>query len=358
MDAGMTVSGFPPNQADTLRHMVPGDVLLCYVRGMKRWIGALEVVGPTSDDRRIWSEAQFPARVAVQPLTTLSFETGVPVEDIIGHVSLYRTAAEVQRWNAFTRTSPRRFKNQPDGEYVFNLIRTAKEHPTVLPVDAKSLAARVRLYSSPADPSGRQRPHVTVPDGPVEQVQVPASSGHPDPADVDHTSIQHLLIAAGAEMGYKVWVARNDRSRTHEKDVLGQMPGVIDTLPTPFQAAVRQTIELIDVLWLKGNAIAAAFEIEHTSAVYSGLLRMSDLLALQPNLDVKLYIVAPDDRREKVESEVRRPTFSLRDDRPMGAICGLLAYSRLRTKLSELRRLGLMRHISADVLEDWCEHFT
>jgi hypothetical protein len=32
--------------------------------------------------------------------------------------------------------------------------------------------------------------------------------------------------------------------------------------------------------------MARAFEIEHTTAVYPGLLRMADLLALQPNMDI------------------------------------------------------------------------
>jgi hypothetical protein len=36
-----------------------------------------------------------------------------------------------------------------------------------------------------------------------------------------------------------------------------------------------------------------AFEVEHATSVYSGILRMADLLALQPNMDIKLHIVAP-----------------------------------------------------------------
>lgn len=59
------------------------------------------------------------------------------------------------------------------------------------------------------------------------------------------------------------------------------------------------------MLWLRKNSIAAAFEVECTTAVYSGLLRMSDLLALQPDLDIKLYLVAPDERRGKVEQRSR-----------------------------------------------------
>ena len=38
--------------------------------------------------------------------------------------------------------------------------------------------------------------------------------------------------------------------------------------------------------------MSRAFEIEHTTAIYSGLLRMADLLSLQPNMDINLHIVA------------------------------------------------------------------
>jgi hypothetical protein len=61
--------------------------------------------------------------------------------------------------------------------------------------------------------------------------------------------------------------------------------------------------------------------------VYSGLLRMSDLLALQPNLQIKLFLVAPGERRAKVEQEILRPTFALRD-RPLARICGFLPFSK------------------------------
>ena len=70
------------------------------------------------------------------------------------------------------------------------------------------------------------------------------------------------------------------------------------------------------MLWLQGDAIIAAFEVEHTTAIYSGLLRMSDLVSMQPNLKIDLFMVAPDERREKVAYEINRPTFARREASP------------------------------------------
>lgn len=60
------------------------------------------------------------------------------------------------------------------------------------------------------------------------------------------------------------------------------------TLPRQFDAGAMRTISLIDVIWLKKSSIVAPFEVEHTSTVYSGLLRMSDLRTMQPTLGIKL----------------------------------------------------------------------
>jgi hypothetical protein len=131
---------------------------------------------------------------------------------------------------------------------------------------------------------------------------------------------------------------------------------MIPELPTQFNEATNRTIELIDVLWLKGNSIVAAFEVECTTAIYSGLLRMSDLLALQPNLDIKLYLAAPDERRRKVEQEMLRPTFALRE-RPLPEVCGFLSFSTLMDKVEGIRKLGIASSIKPEFLEQVAEYF-
>jgi len=55
------------------------------------------------------------------------------------------------------------------------------------------------------------------------------------------------------------------------------MPQRRDHLPQQFDPVTSRTIELTDVLWLDGDAIVAAFGIESTTSIYSGMLRMSDV---------------------------------------------------------------------------------
>jgi hypothetical protein len=150
-----------------------------------------------------------------------------------------------------------------------------------------------------------------------------------------------------------VWAARNDRNREYRGRRFADMPNMRSELPQQFDPVTNRTIQLIDVLWLRGNMIAAAFEIESTTSIYSGLLRMSDLIAMQPNLNIPLYLVAPDDKREKVIQEVNRPTFSLQLDPALADICRFISFSALRQRLPEME--SYVRYLRPDFLEELSE---
>ena len=139
--------------------------------------------------------------------------------------------------------------------------------------------------------------------------------------------------------GLDVWVARNDRSKSFGGHAFQDAPRLREALPRQFEPQVMSLIEHIDVIWLRGNRVEAAFEVEHTTAVYSGLLRMSDLITLHPNLMIRLYIVAPDVRQSKVMNELVRPTFDALEP-PLRSICGFILYSRLFAEAEIVRRYG------------------
>ena len=152
-------------------------------------------------------------------------------------------------------------------------------------------------------------------------------------------------------MGLDLWVAANDRNRSFQDKPFTQFSRLLDKLPVQFDAATNRTIELIDVLWLQGNSIVSAFEIEHTSAVYSGLLRMADLITMQPNINISLFIVAPDERFEKVQKEINRPVFSKALRKPLPEICRFIPYSSLKMQVQQMKMGGFLPYIRPDFID-------
>ena len=163
--------------------------------------------------------------------------------------------------------------------------------------------------------------------------------------------VQAILAEVGTKMGFKIWLPKSDRARILTKWT--PEPGeLLDELPLNYDLTTLKTIEQIDVIWLRRRAIVRAFEIEHTTSVYSGLLRMADLIALQPNMDIKLHIVAPATKRGKVFQEIRRPVFSLLEGKALSEICTFLSYDAV----NDIRAQKLLEHLSDEALEEYEEH--
>jgi len=160
--------------------------------------------------------------------------------------------------------------------------------------------------------------------------------------------IQAALAEIGTRMGFQIWLPRADRGRvlTQWKPDIGVL---LEELPVGFDQTTMKTIEQIDVLWLKKRTIVRAFEVEHTTSIYSGILRMADLLAMQPNLKIKLHIVAPASRREKVFQEIRRPVFALLEGGALSDICTYLSYDNV----ADLREEKHLEHLSDNVIEEY-----
>lgn len=163
--------------------------------------------------------------------------------------------------------------------------------------------------------------------------------------------VQAKLAEVGAIMGFKIWIPRNDRSRVRELMAQSQHQAFLEDLPLNYDEATLDTIEQIDVLWLNRRSIVRAFEVEHTTAVYSGLLRMADLLALQPNMAINLHIVAPDERRDKVFREMRRPVFSLLERGPLSDCCTFLSYE----SVTAIRNVQHLAHTNDSLLAEYEE---
>ncbi|MDP5185052.1 EVE domain-containing protein [Blastococcus sp. BMG 814] len=338
-DHGASVSGFSEARMATVQRMKAGDYLLCYLTRVSRWVGILEVTGePYFDESPIWASEVFPSRVPVKVVLAVDAEFGVPVLDMRDELSVFENLSNPNMWSGPFRGSPAKWK-PADGEAVVRALQRAVDHPIERPLGRLRRASR--SVAVPVDGPD---------DGHVEHVPV-EDSVEPAPAQDEgttHTEIQFLLARLGADMGFDVHVARNDTSRVWKGQRLGDLPRLREHLPQQFDPATNRTIELIDLLWLQGNAITAAFEIESTTSIYSGLLRMSDLLAMQPNIAIPLFLVAPDERRGKVIQQVNRPTFD-RMKRPLLGVCRYISFDVLRENLQAAQ--PYVRYLKADWLQ-------
>jgi len=157
-------------------------------------------------------------------------------------------------------------------------------------------------------------------------------------SDRTHTEIQGWLRDLGQALGFDVWIASNDRSRVLGDGRLGDC--CLTCLPEPLASAAGvEMVRLIDVLWLnKGSAaVAAAFEVEHSTSIYSGIMRMLDLALGTSGESVKgMFLVAPDNREEEVRAQLNRPAFQRVSDLQMR----YLPYGELGKHRESIARFG------------------
>jgi type II restriction enzyme len=129
-------------------------------------------------------------------------------------------------------------------------------------------------------------------------------------SDRTHTEIQGWLRDLGRALGFSVWIAANDRSRPFSEGKLSD--GCLTELPLSV-AGGGDAVALIDVVWFTADgAPAAAFEVEHTTSIYSGIVRLLDLAqGAEVASNLPLFLVAPDSREKEVREQLQRPAFRI-----------------------------------------------
>ena len=360
---GGKVSGFRERQQATAQRIKPADIFLCYLVHLSRWCGALEAMSASfrGSDPIFSDPDPFTVRFHVKPIVILPPELSVPAFDdkLWGHLEETKDVKKGSRgWGMIYRFSLRQI-TKGDGDFLLTFLRKQAEERTPYELtarDKRNLArkGKVRTLTGVVE--------VEVPDAEEETDEAPTLSAgagaiieRPE-SSAQRTSqsiqVQAQIAEIGAKMGFRIWIPPTDRGRVLEllQPTLGS--SFIDDLPLNYDENTLDTIRHIDVLWLKGRSMARAFEVEHTTAIYSGILRMADLLALQPNMQIRLHIVAPAERREKVLREIKRPVFSLLDHGPLYEKCTFLSYDSVHA----IAQQKFLSHMSDTILDEYEEH--
>ncbi len=277
----------------------PGDRLVVIVG--KAIAGLAEVSGaPYISKQRVWDNGVFPHRIPVKFPHVILPENRPPV---LGEIrdALTSTWGPKYGWGILNQSV------LPDSAAA-TILKSIQSCPNDLARIQANLEQYLAEASLQRELLSRPKGKVHLPkqdNGKLTIVEETIGSKAEESA---HTRAQGVLVRLGKVAGCSVWIAQNDRNRVYRGKKLGE--GCLKSLPNlGLNEEATSRIAVIDIIWVRQNLPVCAFEVETTTSVYSGLLRMSDLLALVPLLRVKLYIVAPKERQNKVLAELARPTF-------------------------------------------------
>jgi len=337
------ISGFRKRQEKTASNVNIGDKFICYMTKISRWVGILEVISDHFiDNTPIFYKQDDPfiVRFKVNTITWLEKEKGVPIfEDIIWNNLSFTKGRKKgsHQWTGMVRNSLKVLQEN-DGKFLEEIIIEQASNGKTYPID-KTQYQKFLKYEIKTP---RKIIQSTIPsieeDELIEEKHIRES-----------IKVQAQLAVIGEKMNFDIWIPKSDRNAVLQ--IWNPKREILENLPINYDNLTNNTIEQIDVLWIKGRTIIRAFEVEHTTSIISGILRMADLISLQPNINIKLHIVAPTSRREKVFQEISRPVFSLLEHGPLSDICTFISYE----SIEELSNQKLIAHFTDSVLDEFEE---
>jgi hypothetical protein len=304
----------------------PGDVMITYV---DRGLAALfEVAGkPYYDETPIWPNDNYPYRVAINLRKIIHPEDRYSISSPDTREVLFRHHSKAYAVKVVLNARP---INQEPAELLLYHIDHAP------PWTDFNTAQMLRVLE----------------EGPVNQQQETAEE---EVSYSLHTQMQFYLAQLGHSLKFQIWIPKADQGNLYRGAALGELSlSELPELPYSKRASrkVQKIVNNIDVIWLQDDNPAQLFEVEHTTSIYSGLLRMSDLVTMIPSLDIGMYVCASESRKRDVKEELTRPTFE-RSSVPLSKKCRFISFENL-TEFMETNERWL-GHMNISVLNELSE---
>lgn len=351
-ESDQTVSGFRISRKTYIQNkkIGVGDKFICYCTKIQRFIGVLEVASaPFEDKTPLFAKEDDPfiLRFKVKAIVWLPLEKGIPIhnEEVWNNLTVTKgLPKDSTKWTYMVFSSPRLWPYK-DCQHLEKILlqqkRDMKDFPFSESEKKKIIASqKIRI-------SNEKETVIEIP----EEDRNSNASANSVQQERESIQIQALLAEIGEKLNYKIWVPRSDRTRVLNKWKPKQNNNLLEELPLVFDGPTLKVIENIDILWIKRHSIVRAFEVEGTTAIYSGILRMADLLSLQPMLDIKIHIVAPVERRDAVFEQINRPVFAFMEKGPLSELCTYIAYDSIK----ELKKEPHLEHMNDSIIDEYAE---
>ena len=126
-----------------------------------------------------------------------------------------------------------------------------------------------------------------------------------DDTPLTHSDIQAKLILIGSYLNYRTYTP--DRSKQSIYGILGDLCSERDVPEGSIPALSAETVRFVDVIWFDEEGYPThAFEVEHTTDITKGLLRLYQIHKLR----IKMFVIADEVSKEKFQKEVQKNPFS------------------------------------------------
>jgi len=126
-----------------------------------------------------------------------------------------------------------------------------------------------------------------------------------DDIPLTHSDIQAKLILIGSYLNYRTYTP--DRGKQSIYGTLGDLCSEKEIPKDSIPKLSIDTVRFIDVIWFDEEGYPVyAFEVEHTTDITKGLLRLYQI----HKLHIRLYIIAEEENKVKFEREIQKSPFS------------------------------------------------
>lgn len=275
-----------PANRSKFERMSEGDDLLIVEGSVIKFLGKIALKVVSADlSRELWQNIGEQRDDGWDLIYFIAnpVEVGVPFEKFCSLFG-YRESYRLQGLTAVSREKLAEFHDRYDDLYSILMRMRAGQ-----PIEVRDVSTRGEGDQAPTE--------MQVED--FDEVQK-------SPLVSDHVKMQWKLASLGVRAGEKVWIPAADQMKL-------QRIYEFNAFEREFASGIdlqKNYFENIDVVWKHEYRIDAAFEIENSTAIYSGLLRFADLNVVAPNTLYPMFVVAPNERKARVREQLLRPSFT------------------------------------------------
>ena len=122
---------------------------------------------------------------------------------------------------------------------------------------------------------------------------------------LSHWDAMALLLELGNLLGFETYTADPSRKSEILETTLGEMALLKEIPPFTYQRHLH-TVKNVDVIWFRDEFPAYCFEVEHTTGVTMGLLR---LYQIRNFTNAKFFVIAPSEIISKFQTEISKDPF-------------------------------------------------